>query len=244
VTELIRTQKSHGNRYGYAETERGLLELAMSNGNAKQAARALASDAAAGFEISPQTLLRWRRKDERRYEQIRSEIRPRLMEKASEDHLRVAQAATKVVSAMTERMAKEIDSIPIRDLPGSARNMATTAGIHFDKAQLAAGQPTAVVMRDATEVLRELEALGYRPELIEGTVSSEEVVDGGGGGESGSQPVGDAFGSGGSFERRGSSCGSIPERPAGFATSSSGYEPEPVSIGTPTRLPHSVHDPS
>src|SRR4051812_22328113 len=105
ITEIVKAKRSNGNRYGYRETERGLLELAMANGNAEQAARVLAADQA-GSSVTPQPLLRWRAKDEQRYQQIRAEIRPEIMQPACEDHLRVAQEATAVVSQMTRRVAR------------------------------------------------------------------------------------------------------------------------------------------
>jgi hypothetical protein len=156
--------------FGFEETERGLLELVMANGNAEQAVRALAADDEAGFAVSPVTLLRWRKKEPDRYQTIRAEQLPQLMAVNAEHHLRVAKAATDTVAKLIARTEATIDELPPRDLSGAARNMATVAGIHADKATAAGEVPFTRQLRDAAEVLRDLEAMGYKPEV-------EQVVE-------------------------------------------------------------------
>lgn len=160
-------------RYGNPEIERALIAVAYTNGNTHQAARDLAED---GLNIDHKTLWRWsRRLHVDRYEELRAEVLPRIRAHAAERHMALADAQMDVSRRMTERLAEEIEDVPARDLPGGIRNVTTAAAVHTDKAQLLNDQPTQIVKREASEVLRALKARGI---IIDGgEVLDAEVVE-------------------------------------------------------------------
>jgi hypothetical protein len=147
-------------RFGELEKERGLIALAMANGNASQAARDLASDEEHGFTVSKETLLRWQQNEGERYAELRSQVLPKIRALAAQQHLRLAEQAATAASETLTLAKGKLSEIPARDLPGAVRNFSTASAIHVDKAQLLSDQPTAIVRRGSAEVLRELAAEG------------------------------------------------------------------------------------
>ena len=132
--------------YGEAEVERALLCLAECSGNGDQAARLLAED---GLPIDGRTLRRWRSETHAaRYEQVRNEVLPALRASAADRHSALADRQLEVSEAMTERLAREVEGIPVRDLPGGVRNVIVAAAVNRDKSQLLADQPTQIVGGD------------------------------------------------------------------------------------------------
>ncbi len=74
---------------------------------------------------------------------------------------------------MTERLAREVEGIPVRDLPGGVRNVIVAAAVNRDKSQLLADQPTQIVgRRSFEEIKRELKARGV---ILDGIAIEEEV---------------------------------------------------------------------
>jgi hypothetical protein len=165
------------NSFDLGQVERGLLELAMSNGDAKAAVRVLEADEEAGFKVSAATLHRWRAREVDRYEAIRAEQRGKLMAVNAEHHLRLSEEAAHVVSRLIKRVDDTAEELPPRDIPGAARNMATVSGIHADKAREASEAPRPPKLRDATEVLRDLAAMGYKPQLLPDDQRGARAVD-------------------------------------------------------------------
>jgi hypothetical protein len=91
---------------------------------------------------------------------------------------------------MAARLDKTVDEILARDLPGAARNLATSIGIHTDKAELFAARPMAQAVAECDSMLRELKDVGiefafdgsiqHDPGLtIEGTATEETIEPGG-----------------------------------------------------------------
>lgn len=151
-----------------------LSAMAICSGHRKRAVDLLAEQ---GIVIAPATLDGWcKRSKLPEYERVRQEVAPILKAQMADMHQELAQTAGELereaLLKLKERL--EADEIETRDLHGVARTAAIATGIHGEKHLLYSGQPTQIVQRDATEVLRELEAMGYRPELIEGEAVEEK----------------------------------------------------------------------
>jgi hypothetical protein len=159
--------------YGDLERERGLIAVAMANGNTHQAARDLSSD---GLKISQKTLWKWRREETQRYEELRSQWLPKIREVAAEQHMALASRQIELSASLTEDLAKKRGDLDGRDISTAIRNVTVSAGVHTDKAQLLSGEPTAIVRRDLGEVLRNLKAHGLAA-LSEESVIDAEVVE-------------------------------------------------------------------
>jgi hypothetical protein len=156
--------------YTDEQIELALCAIAYSNGNTGRAARELK---AAGLKIDPKTLWSWSRKQYiDRYERVRSEVLPKVREKAAETHREIAERQLGVLGKMTDRLEKEVGEIPAKDLPKGVQSVATSAAINVDKAQLLGGGPTHRIERSASEILRSLKAKGM--EFLDAEVVSEE----------------------------------------------------------------------
>jgi lysine/ornithine N-monooxygenase len=148
-------------RYGALERERGLIAVALANGNTYQAARDLEADKENGFKVSQKTLWEWSRKDVARYEELQDKILPRLRRIAAEQHMEAAKQAADLTSKAMALAEGKLDEIPPRDLPGAIRNFSTSSAIHVDKAAELRGEAKVIVEhRSASEVLKELQAEG------------------------------------------------------------------------------------
>lgn len=160
-------------RYTDAEVNAGLTAMAICSGH-REKARALLLEQE--IDIPASTLGNWSRKTKLPlYEKIRQEVAPMLKAQMADMHQELAQSAGNIERAAIDRLQEKLNSneIAAKDLSAVMQRAAIATGIHGEKHLLYSGQPTQIVQRDATEVLRELEALGYRPELIEGTAEEE-----------------------------------------------------------------------
>ncbi len=167
MSKVVRTRD-----YSTAQVQRGLLAVAVANGNARKAAADLAEDPE-GFKVPHRTLYGWKKREATSYEEIRAKLLPRIRAEAAEQHMRLAEHQASVAGKMTERLEQEIDDIPARDLPGGIRNVTTAAAVHTDKAAVLRGEASVVVEhRDASEVIRALKAKGV---IIEG--EAEEIPE-------------------------------------------------------------------
>lgn len=156
-------------QYTEPEIQRALVTVAACSGNTRQASKLLSKD---GLRISHQNLHRWSRsKHVGQYEAIRGRLLPQIQEWAAEQHRALAEREMEVSAKMLDRLSREVDAIPARDLPGAIRNVDTGAGIHRDKAQLLAGQPTIRIERSASEILRALQGKGV---AVDAEVVDEE----------------------------------------------------------------------
>lgn len=153
-------------RHSSEEIERGLLEVAVANGNVRRAAQALAED---GIEVGKSTLERWYKHAHRdRYLQIQAEVLPRVRAQAAEQHMDLAERGMQVEHRILSKLEQEVEEIPSRDLAGAARNVATGAAIHTDKASVLRGEPTLITARhDVSEVVRALRAKGVDLDVID-----------------------------------------------------------------------------
>jgi hypothetical protein len=83
----------------------------------------------------------------------------------------------KVSQKMTEKLEQEVDEIPARDLPGGIRNIDTSIGINFDKAQIIMGEPTQITQgtKRVPELIRSLKSKGI--EFIDADATEEEIPE-------------------------------------------------------------------
>jgi hypothetical protein len=171
-TESKAVATSRRPTYTSEQIELGLLAVAHANGNTRQASRELKTG---GVKLDHRTLWRWsRERHAGRYESIRSEVLPKIRERAAERQMDIVEAAMGVQRKLVDRLDKEADDLAIRDVPGASRNVAVSVGIHAEKAQLFGGQPTQRIERSLDEVLRSLSHRGVK--FVEGEVAGEEDV--------------------------------------------------------------------
>lgn len=141
-----------------ADIERGLMAMAVHNGNSRKARDFLAQG---GIKVGHQTLREWAlEKHVERYEAIRAEYLPKLRARAAEQHMDLARLANEANAKVIERLSKEIDEIPTRDLPGASRNLAVTAAVNTEKGLLLDGEPTSRVTVNFDGLVNELKGLG------------------------------------------------------------------------------------
>lgn len=113
-------------------THEQLLELfalaASYNGNIARAARELGH--------VEDTARRWRRRERELYNSVAKQELENIRQQTAERHLEVAEQATDLEAVVIDniRTALEKGTFQTRDLPTVARNLATEAGIHTDKA--------------------------------------------------------------------------------------------------------------
>lgn len=153
------------------EINAGLTAMAICSGHRERAVTLLADQ---GVEIRASTLGDWCRKSKLAlYEKVRQEVAPMLKAQMADMHQELAQSAgdleREAVGRLKERL--EADVVETKDLHGIARTAAIATGIHGEKHLLYSGQPTQIVQRDISDVLRDLAAMGIKPELVEGTAT-------------------------------------------------------------------------
>ena len=166
-------------RYTEAEIQRALVEVAACSGNSHMAARHLAADNDAP-SIPQQTLWAWSRRERvEEYERIRQEALPAITQEAAEQHMHLARLQADYAREAAEIVKGRLPRMEDKDLVNAMGKLDIGSGIHTEKAQLLAGQPTQIVKREASEVLRKLQSRGV---VVDAEVVGEETVE-----ESGSQ---------------------------------------------------------
>lgn len=164
-------------RYTEAEIRRALVEVAACSGNTSMASRHLAEDDEP-MQIDQATLWRWSRRSEvDLYEQIRRELLPVITAEAAEQHMSLARKQAGIAAQAAERIKSRLPKMDDRDLINAMGKADIGSGIHTEKAQLLSGQPTHRVERDASEVLRELEAAGFKGQLPQQSQEPPRHVD-------------------------------------------------------------------
>src|SRR6476620_2740956 len=118
--------------------------------------------------ITYKTVREWAtRSRKEQYEQIRSEhdryIRNQLAESFQAVSSRAVGSADESVRQYD--VALKSGRVRAKDLPRGAREMATTAAILTDKAQLLSGNPTEIVRADTDDILIELRAVGIAVQM-------------------------------------------------------------------------------
>jgi hypothetical protein len=172
MTETAVAEKPVKPSYGESEIQRGLIAVAACSGNTAMAARALAEDED-GFDIEASTLWRWSRKQHvDKYERIRAEVIPRITAQAAEQHMDLALRQSEVSVMALEEIENRLPAMEDKDLINAMGKADIGSGIHTEKAQLLANRPTAIVQRDASEVLRKLQSRG----IIDAEVVEEETL--------------------------------------------------------------------
>jgi len=165
-------------RYTEEQIHRALVEVAGCSGNTAMAARHLAEDPNSP-NIDQKTLWRWSRKqrvDE--YDRIRKEALPEITARAAEQHMDLRQQHVELAQDAIVAVKDRLPRMEDKDLVNALGKADIGAGIHAEKAALYAGQPTHRVSRDVSEVLRELEAAGFRGQLPESAPTPKvEVID-------------------------------------------------------------------
>jgi hypothetical protein len=148
--------------------ERCLVAMAAFSGNGRRAAKFLAVD---GIEVAFQTLYRWVQpggRYEKRYEEIRAEVLPRVRERAAEEHQELSAIFNELAKEGAEALKGKWAKMEPRDLAGAVRNVSTSSAIHTDKAALLrSGEPPPDGTKDAASVLRKLSGRGLRFEVTE-----------------------------------------------------------------------------
>lgn len=152
-------------RHGEKEISAGLHALALCSGHAPRASDLLAEQ---GIRIPYSTLNYWaKERFTERYEQVREEVEPKLKAEMADMHQALAKGAGEIEARAVERLREKLDNdeIPGKDLSAVMQRAAIATGIHGDKHLLYSGQPTSIVKRDATEILRALKGKGFEFDL-------------------------------------------------------------------------------
>jgi hypothetical protein len=178
------TEAVPGSNHGSAEIERGLVAVALEDGSTRRAERLLAEQ---GKRISESTLRRWR--DDlyaTRYLEINRDILPRLNAYKAEQHDALATKANELNHRILDRLEAEYKDLPVRDLPGAARNVSTVSGIHSDKSvniraqdngnAVTAGRNIKDILNALKEKKISVEVVfeNQEPDAIEGTAEEQE----------------------------------------------------------------------
>jgi hypothetical protein len=129
--------KSVAKRYSVEEIDRALSAVAYFNGNTRSAAKALTEQ---GVTVPRSTLRNWITTHQDRYEKLRADLIPRVHERVAEKHLELADAQMEASWEFLQRLLKEKNNIPPRDLSTVQRNLDVGSGVHTDKALVLRGQ--------------------------------------------------------------------------------------------------------
>src|SRR5215204_6978199 len=101
-------------RYGAEDVDKGLVALALASGRAEVACRVLAKE---GMNVTAKTLRNWRDNlYTDRYWELHRKVLPRLQARAAEGHAAIADAAVELNAKLLERLDKDADELPIRDV--------------------------------------------------------------------------------------------------------------------------------
>jgi hypothetical protein len=176
MTEAIATKpkKQEVRRYTEDQIQRALIEVAACSGNTRQAARNLAED---GLKIHPSTLWSWSTRElVEKYERLRQEALPAITAQATEQHMSLARRQMAISHQAADLVAQRLPNMEDKDLVNAMGKADIGSGIHTEKAQLLAGQPTQIVSKSSQELIRELEAEGLKLDAIDAEVVSEEDV--------------------------------------------------------------------
>jgi hypothetical protein len=153
------------------EITRGLIALVAANGNSRKAAAALAED---GIKLPHNTLHDWKTKvHAQEYERLRAEMLPQIRQQQADAHRDLERRQMEVSLSATDLIAQALPQMEHKDLINAAGKMDIGSGIHAEKAQLYDNQPTQIVKRSASDVLRSLKGKGL---AIDVEVLSEEDV--------------------------------------------------------------------
>lgn len=167
-------------RYTEEDVQRGLTQLALCNGNHAHAHDDLATQ---GHDIPAETLRSWAKNQHaHQYEQIRSDLVPRIHARIATQHEDVARQALEAQALAIQLTHQQLASGNAKQPSTIARDLGTVAGISTDKANLQRGRPTHITEhRDIAGILRSLEANipGVQPADADTTATEIPTSDNG-----------------------------------------------------------------
>lgn len=177
TSEKPRTEvaKHHRKDYTDQEIDAALRAYLFASGHREKAAKALAEQ---GIHVPESTLYDWATKSKTaQLEVLRQEIGPQIKIQMAEVHQGLAAAAAgieaKAIIALDQKL--DADEIEPKDLSAVMQRSAIATGIHSEKHLLYSGQPTSIVRREASEVLRRLRHRGVVVDGAEEEVEAEVV---------------------------------------------------------------------
>lgn len=144
--------------YDDAEVERGLLVLALSGGNAAEAARTLAA-LDPPLKVSPSTLQNWKVKHGKRYAEIAAErvaeLETIVLQQVREAIVQAGALQGQVLARLLARV--EADELDTKDLANVLKSAGVTLGINVEKMLLLTNRPTVIAeKRDVGELIASL----------------------------------------------------------------------------------------
>jgi hypothetical protein len=131
--------------YTDAEVERALVAIALHDGNTRRAARVLKEQ---GLPIPRETLRAWPDKHEQLYSQVQAKVLPLVKAQTAEEHMELARYQMQVSRKLTERLDREANAVPIRDVSTAQRNLDVGSGIHTQRGAELRGEPQVVEYRN------------------------------------------------------------------------------------------------
>ena len=147
-------------KFDESTRDAGLLALIVT-GNAERASVELAEN---GRKVAPRTLRQWRQKHPERYEQLRREVAPRVMEEVADESAALLRRLIRAENAALDRLEGELPDMKGADAARALQQIAISKGVNTEKILLIRGQPTQIIEdnRDLDQILNGLAArIGY-----------------------------------------------------------------------------------
>lgn len=147
--------------------EKGLIALAIYNGDSKAASEALAAE---GVEVDAATLTRWKSNRSKRFYELRNMriavVRDRMGEAAG----RLADRRASLLNAVLDRLEGKLADLDVKDLIGLMRALDQGYGTSMAAMEKLTDQPSQVIeVHNYQHALQRLERLGVL------TVDAEEI---------------------------------------------------------------------
>lgn len=172
-TAVAERPKAHRKDYTDVEKDAAMEAYIRCSGHRDKAHELLKTQ---GITVPAKTLYHWAKDSEvDRLNRIRQQLGPVIKAEMADMHQSLAVAAGSIEAKAITRLNEKLDQneIEAKDLSAVMQRSAIATGIHAEKHLLYSGQPTAIVQRDVTEVLRELKGIGV---TIDG--QAEEIESG------------------------------------------------------------------
>jgi len=169
---MTKTIQRRERSYTEQDVDAALRAYLFASGNRHKAAAVLAEQ---GIEVPAPTIYHWATRTKVDIlERLRREVGPQIKAQMAEVHQGLASAAAEIEAKSIIKLNEKLDADEIepKDLSAVMQRSAIATGIHSEKHLLYSGQPTHIVARDSTEILRELKAMG-----VENVVDAVVVTD-------------------------------------------------------------------
>jgi hypothetical protein len=121
----------------------------------------------------------WPTTHQDRYEKLKADLIPRIQERVAEKHLALADGQMEVAWDFLQRLKREKDNVPARDLSTNLRNLVVGSAVNTDKAHMLREgfRPQVNVNVDLSEMLRSMAARGTPLYDRQGNrVTAEEAI--------------------------------------------------------------------